>query len=379
MPSISDLAIQLLCDLVNIPSITPEDKGCQQKIAAELASLGFEIESFAYPPVDNLWATHGQGAPLFLFLGHTDVVAPGNLTQWTHPPFEATRDDHFIYGRGVADMKGSIAAMVAASRAFLSLKPNHRGTLAFLLTSDEEGPAVDGTARVISALQARGTPLTWCLVGEPSCEKTLGDTIKIGRRGSLTGHLTLVGKQGHIAYPHLADNPIHKSLRALLALTQRTWDTGDAYFPPTSYQISYIQAGKEECTNIIPSHLEVGFNFRYSPALSEQTLMATVVSILEEHPLEYRLRWVHSAKPFLTSSGPLLKAAEDAVYTVTQKKPKLSTHGGTSDGRFIAPLGVEVIEFGPVNQTIHQVNERVSWREIIELMEIYRNILLTLL
>lgn len=366
--------LTLLEELIRLPSITPNDANCQELIAARLKSLGFTIEYLPFGQVNNLWARHGDQEPLFVFAGHTDVVPPGPLENWHAPPFEPTIKEGFLYGRGTADMKGSIAAMLIACEQFLLKYPNYNGSIAFLITSDEEGPAIDGTQKVVDYLKNKGEKITWCVVGEPSSEKQLGDTIKIGRRGSLNGKLTIHGKQGHIAYPHLAQNPIHLCLPALTALCKEVWDAGHAQFPATVFQISNICAGTG-VTNVIPGSLEVLFNFRYSPAVTANLLQERVTTILQEHGLHYDLTWSCSGAPFLTPSGSLLQATKTAIQKITGITPKLSTDGGTSDGRFIAPLGCQLLELGPCNATIHQTNERICLTELTQLMHVYETLL----
>lgn len=374
----SNPTLELTQKLIQAASVTPEDAGCQPLLASHLKLLGFNIESLRFGEVDNFWARRGTAQPLFVFAGHTDVVPPGPLDQWTSPPFSPTVRDGFLYGRGAADMKSSLAAMVVACENFIKQFPAHQGSIAFLITSDEEGSAINGTRKVMEYLQARGEKLTWCIVGEPSCEKTLGDTLKIGRRGSLNGHLKIYGKQGHIAYPHLAENPIHRSLAALSLLCNTHWDDGLENFSATSLQISNLHSGTG-ATNVIPGILEVLFNFRFSPAVTAEELQQKVTAILDEHQLHYDLIWKLSGNPFLTASGQLLDATSAAIQEVTGLTPQLSTGGGTSDGRFIAPTGCEVIELGPCNDSIHQIDERVRVDDLTLLAKIYENILTKLL
>lgn len=366
--------VTFLQELIRLPSITPNDAGCQQLIADRLKALGFTIEHLPFGEVNNLWAKRGNKEPLLVFAGHTDVVPTGPLENWRTPPFEPTLHDGFLYGRGTADMKGSIAAMLIACEQFLQKYPNYTGSIAFLITSDEEGPAIDGTQKVVEYLKSKGEIITWCIVGEPSSEKKVSDTIKIGRRGSLNAKLTIYGKQGHIAYPQLAQNPIHLCLSALTALCQETWDTGHALFPPTVCQISNIHAGTG-VTNVIPGNIELLFNFRYSPATTVDLLKERVITILENHKLQYELTWSHSGAPFLTQSGTLLNAAQKSIQKIANITPILSTDGGTSDGRFIAPLGCEVLELGLCNSTIHQINECIRLTDLIQLTDIYEQIL----
>lgn len=361
-------------DLIRRPSITPLDAGCQEHISAYLASLGFISKHLPFGEVKNLWIRHGTAQPLLVFVGHTDVVPPGPLENWTTLPFGPNIREGYLYGRGAADMKGSLAAMVIACEQFITEHPDYKGSIALLITSDEEGPAQDGTQKVVKYLQTQNEDITWCIVGEPSSEKRLGDTIKIGRRGSLNGTLTVYGKQGHIAYPHLAKNPIHHCLAALTELCARAWDTGHELFPPTSFQISNIHAGTG-VTNVIPQSIEIVFNFRYSPAVTIDELKQAVTTILDRYTLGYNIHWVHSASPFLTESGTLLTATQQAIQQITGIQPRLSTDGGTSDGRFLAPLGCELLELGPCNVTIHQVNECVGVTELVQLTQIYTAIL----
>lgn len=366
--------LDLASALIARPSLTPEDAGSQDFIVDVLAPLGFSCQRLPFGNVSNLWARRGEGAPLFVFAGHTDVVPAGDLKLWTSPPFVPTVRDGALYGRGAADMKGSIAAFLAAVERFLASHPEHQGSLALLITSDEEGPAVDGTTRVVEWLRARGEIPDFCLVGEPSCEEKLGDTIKNGRRGSLNGRLTVHGRQGHVAYPSRADNPIHRSLAALQALVAASWDEGDADFPPTSFQISNLSAGTG-ADNVIPGSLSVRFNFRFSPARGEQTLRAEVEAVLRRAGLRYDLEWTLSGQPFLTRAGTLLPALQESIRQETGLRAACATHGGTSDGRFIATLGTEVVEFGLRNATIHQIDEHVDVAELRQLARIYQGLL----
>ncbi len=370
--------LELAQELVRRPSVTPEDAGCQELLAERLATLGFRIEPMPFGEVKNLWARRGNEAPLFCFAGHTDVVPPGPEEAWRFPPFQPTVRDGMLHGRGSADMKGSIAAMLTATERFLANHADHRGSLAWLITSDEEGEAVDGTVKVVETLQARGEKIDWCLVGEPSSSQRLGDTIKNGRRGSLNGRLRVKGIQGHVAYPHLARNPVHQALPALAELAAAEWDRGNEFFPPTSFQISNIHAGTG-ATNVIPGELEVVFNFRFSTENTAESLQQRTEEILGRHGLEYELEWSLSGNPFLTAAGELVDAAREAVLATTGREPELSTSGGTSDGRFIAPTGAQVIELGPLNATIHKVNEQVAVADLEQLSEIYERILVRLL
>ncbi|OBS11053.1 succinyl-diaminopimelate desuccinylase [Acidihalobacter prosperus] len=370
--------LELTRELVARASITPDDAGCQHLIAQRLAPLGFVAEHMKFGEVDNLWLRRGARKPLFCFAGHTDVVPTGPVENWISPPFTPTLRDGKLYGRGTADMKGSIAAMVTAIERFLKAHPDAPGSLALLLTSDEEGPSVDGTVKVVQTLQARNEIMDWCLVGEPSSTATPGDVIKNGRRGSLTGHLRIFGKQGHIAYPQLALNPIHEAAPALLELTRERWDDGNAHFPPTSFQISNINAGTG-AGNIIPGEMLIEFNFRYSTENTAESLQRRVDEILRRHGLQFELEWKLSGKPFLTPAGRLVDAVRAAVKAVNGSPATLSTAGGTSDGRFIAPLGVQVVELGPVNQSIHQVDEHVDAESLDSLSRIYQKLLEQLL
>ncbi len=347
-------------------------------IAERLKPLGFHIEPMRFGEVDNLWARRGTEGPLFCFAGHTDVVPTGPENRWKHPPFEAAIADGMLYGRGSADMKGSIAAFITACERFIAAHPEHKGSIAYLLTSDEEGPAVDGTVKVIETLEARNEKITWCLVGEPTSMKQLGDGVKNGRRGSLTGYLTILGVQGHVAYPHLADNPVHRFAPALNELCTTEWDRGNAYFPPTSFQIANINAGTG-ANNVIPGELEVMFNFRFSTEQTSEGLQRKVEALLDRHGLNYRLGWSLSGNPFLTQTGELLPATVAAVHEITGIKPEVNTKGGTSDGRFIAPTGAQVLELGPLNITIHKVDECVAVDDLTRLSTIYETILKKLL
>lgn len=365
--------------LMQKPSVTPCDAGCQVWLHDFLSSLGFTVQQFDRGRVKNLWARYGNTSPLFVFAGHTDVVPVGDLTLWRYPPFEPTVHDNMLFGRGACDMKGGLAAMLAAMAQFLSQKPLLRGSIGFLITSAEEGDDYnDGTPYVMEKLAEMEQIPDYCLVGEPSCSTTLGDTIKVGRRGSLTGHLNIIGKQGHVAYPQLALNPIHHAANALQALTQTTWDDGNAFFPPTSFQITRIHADAGG-NNVIPGELNITFNFRYSPVSSAESLTEKIIALLNQHELTYTLEWRHSGLPFLTQNGALLDAAQHAIQTVCGISPELSTSGGTSDGRFIAPYGVDVIELGLINKTIHQINECVTVDSLHQLTAVYEALLKQLL
>jgi succinyl-diaminopimelate desuccinylase len=370
--------LELACELIRRPSVTPDDQGCQQLLAGRLQPLGFQVEHLRYGDVDNLWARRGDASPLFVFAGHTDVVPPGPREQWETDPFDPVLRDGMLCGRGAADMKSSIAAMVTACERFIADNPGHRGSIGFLVTSDEEGPATDGTVRVVEHLQARRETIDYCLVGEPSSEEELGDVIKNGRRGSLNGRLCIRGHQGHVAYPQLAENPIHRAAPALAELAAEEWDRGNAFFPPTTFQISNINGGTG-AENVIPGELDVMFNLRFSTESSAASIRSRVTSILDRHRLDYGLEWKLSGEPFLTPAGELVDAAGEAIRQLTGKPTRLSTSGGTSDGRFIAPTGAQVLELGPVNATIHKVNECVRADSVETLTMIYERILAILL
>lgn len=370
--------IQLTKDLINRESVTPNDAGCQQLMANILSPLGFDIESMIFEDTTNMWARKGKGGPVFCFAGHTDVVPSGPVSEWLTPPFEATEKQQYIYGRGAADMKGSLAAMLVATKNFVEQHPDHKGSIAFLITSDEEGPFINGTTRVIDTLEARKEKMDWCLVGEPSSTELIGDVVKNGRRGSLTGDLVVKGVQGHVAYPHLADNPVHAAAAALDELAKQHWDNGNDFFPPTSFQISNINGGTG-AGNVIPGELKVCFNFRYSTEVTNHQLIKLVEDILNKHQLNYEIEWTFNGLPFLTDSGDLVSATQNAIKACTGRETILSTAGGTSDGRFIAPTGAQVIELGPVNATIHKVNERVKCEDLQQLVSIYQRILENLL
>lgn len=370
--------IALTQDLIKRRSVTPADEGCQELIGARLEALGFQLETMVFADTTNLWARRGDTAPVFCFAGHTDVVPPGNERNWQHPPFAAHFDGEYIHGRGAADMKGSLAAMVCATEQFIAKHPDHKGSIAFLITSDEEGPFINGTPKVVETLEQRNEKIDYALVGEPSSTAELGDVVKNGRRGSLSGSLTVFGIQGHVAYPHLAQNPIHSIAPALSALAEAEWDHGNAYFPPTTFQISNINAGTG-AGNVIPGECQVEFNFRFSTEVTAQQLQQRTEAILDAHQLDYQLNWKLNGEPFLTDSGELLTATVDSLYAIRGTGPQLSTAGGTSDGRFIAPTGAQVIELGPVNATIHKVDECVKAEDLIVLSEVYENILERLL
>lgn len=370
--------LELARDLIARPSITPDDKGCQELLGERLNALGFTLEFMNSGEVTNLWARRGKSGPVLAFAGHTDVVPTGPESAWTSPPFQPEERDGMLYGRGTADMKGSIAAMITACERFIPAHADHQGSIAFLITSDEEGIATEGTVKVIETLEARGEKIDWCLVGEPSSVKQAGDVVKNGRRGSLSGTLTVRGIQGHVAYPHLADNPVHRAMPALTELAATTWDNGNDFFPPTTFQISNIHSGTG-ATNVIPGSVEVLFNFRYSTETDAETLQKWVHQLLDRHGLDYQLDWFHSGKPFITPAGKLVEAVRAAVRDVTGMETELSTSGGTSDGRFIAPTGAQVVELGPVNATIHKVNECVSISALDQLSRMYEGILKHLL
>ena len=374
MPSTLELTKQLIAR----ESISPLDAGCQEIIIEQLKAAGFSAQRMRFGDVDNVWLRSGSDPPIFAFAGHTDVVSPGPLDLWCSPPFDPTISDGYLYGRGSADMKGSLAAMVTACIRFISEHPKHDGSIALLITSDEEGAAINGTARVVETLEQWGEKITWCLVGEPTSNRSLGDCIKHGRRGSYHGQLRLYGQQGHVAYPHLADNPIHRFGPVLTELVAEKWDQGNNFFPPTTLQISNIHAGTG-ATNIIPGHLDVMFNFRYCPEMTHHRLKERVDALLDRHNLHYDLNWTLSGEPFLTPPGELVSACGIAIQEIAGIKPELSTSGGTSDGRFIAPTGAQVIELGPVNATIHKVNEHVNVDDLELLSTIYVKIMERLL
>lgn len=370
--------LDLTLDLIARNSVTPTDAGCQQVMCDRLAAAGFTIEPLPFGNVENFWASRGTEGPVLCFAGHTDVVPTGPLEEWRSNPFVPTIRDGLLYGRGAADMKSGLAAMVTAAEAFVAECPKHRGSIAFLITSDEEGPSVDGTKRVVEHLNARRQRIDWCIVGEPSSELEIGDTIKIGRRGSFSGRLTVHGVQGHVAYPQLAENPVHTLAPALAELTSRRWDEGNEFFQPTTFQISNLNAGTG-APNVIPGELKARFNLRYSPVQTLDGLKEIVEGILRKHGIRYTLEWYLSGEPFYTPPGPLSNGAIAAVETVAGRKPKLSTGGGTSDGRFIAPMGAQVVELGVVNSTIHKVNECVRVTDIATLHAIYLQTLRNLL
>ncbi|SDT03820.1 succinyl-diaminopimelate desuccinylase [Halopseudomonas sabulinigri] len=370
--------LTLACELISRNSTTPEDADCQQLMGERLAAVGFQLEQLNFGEVDNLWARRGEQGPVLCFAGHTDVVPTGPLENWDQPPFEPIVRDGMLLGRGAADMKGSLAAMVVAAERFVRQHPDHRGSIAFLITSDEEGPATEGTVKVVETLVERGEKVDWCIVGEPSSTELVGDVVKNGRRGSLNARLVVKGKQGHVAYPHLARNPIHLAAPALAALAAESWDEGNAFFPPTSFQISNIHSGTG-ATNVVPGELEALINFRFSTESTVEGLQARVRDLLDQHGLEYELHWTVSGLPFLTEPGALLDGVAAAIKQVTGRDTQPSTSGGTSDGRFIATMGTQVVELGPVNATIHQVNECIKAADLDILTDIYEATLVRLL
>ncbi len=370
--------LELCCELIRRPSVTPRDEGCQALMIERLHKLGFTCTELPFGEVNNFWAERGTQGPILVFAGHTDVVPTGPIEQWHTPPFEPTLIDGTLFGRGSADMKGSLAAMLVACEEFVAQHPDHPGRIGFLITSDEEGPAVDGTVKLLEYLRQQGQSIDWCLVGEPSSSHTLGDVIKNGRRGSLGAVLTIKGVQGHIAYPHLADNPIHRALPALQSLASHVWDQGNEFFPPTSLQISNINGGTG-ATNVIPGEVEIQFNFRFSTAVTDAQLRQRTEAILEAQQLDFDIQWQLSGQPFLTASGELVDAVVDSIREVTGLDTELSTAGGTSDGRFIAPTGAQVVELGPINATIHKLNEQVLAADLPRLAAIYKRILERLL
>jgi len=367
--------VDLTGELIRRASLTPDDAGCQALLGARLRRAGFAVESLRFGDVDNLWATHGSGDPVFVFLGHTDVVPSGPETDWSSPPFEPTIRNGCLYGRGAADMKSGVAAMTLALEAFVGARPQHRGTVALLLTSDEEGPRnVDGVRRVADEFRRRGQRIDWCVVGEPSSAQRLGDVVRVGRRGSLSGRLFVRGVQGHVAYPDKVRNPIHLAAPALAELGATRWDEGNAEFPPTSFQISNVHAGTG-ALNVVPGALEAAFNFRYCTASTAQSLRERTENILQRHGLDFTLQWDLSGEPFLTRSGALREAVENAAKDICGIVPKADTGGGTSDARFIAPLGAEVVEVGPVNASIHKIDECIALEELDALPELYRRVI----
>ncbi len=365
--------IELTQQLIRRPSLSPDDAGCQALLIARLEAIGFHVEQMLIDDTLNFWATRGQGETL-AFAGHTDVVPPGDANRWINPPFEPTIRDGMLFGRGAADMKGSLAAMVVAAERFVAMHPNHKGRLAFLITSDEEASAKNGTVKVVERLMAHSERLDYCLVGEPSSTEVVGDVVKNGRRGSMTANLTIHGVQGHVAYPHMAENPVHRAMPALNALVATEWDRGNEFFPPTSMQIANVQAGTGS-NNVIPGEFFVQFNFRFSTELTDQMIKDRVAALLDSYQLRYTLEWVVSGQPFLTSRGKLVEAVVKAVSHYNEIKPQLLTTGGTSDGRFIARMGAQVVELGPVNATIHKINECVKAADLQTLSRMYQRIM----
>ena len=369
--------LALAKDLISRQSVTPEDAGCQDLMIERLKALGFEIEVMVFEDTTNFWARRGTEAPLFAFAGHTDVVPAGPIEQWNTKPFEPTIVDGFLHGRGAADMKGSLASMIVAVEQFIAKHPDHTGSIGFLITSDEEGPFINGTVRVVEALMARGENIDMCIVGEPSSTEYVGDVVKNGRRGSITGDLTVKGTQGHVAYPHLANNPVHSSLLAINELATTEWDKGNDYFPPTSFQIPNVSAGTG-VSNVIPGEFNVQFNLRFSTELNNDIIVERITNTLDKYDFEYDLKWTFNGDPFLTDAGSLLDAIMDAVGHVNDVKPALLTTGGTSDGRFIARMKGQVVELGPVNATIHKVNECVKVADLEKLTDMYERTLVNL-
>jgi len=367
-------ALELTLELMRRASVSPEDQGCLDVIGERLAAIGFDNERLPFGPVDNLWSRRGRAAPVLCFAGHTDIVPAGPRENWASDPFVPQIRDGRLYGRGAADMKSGLAAMVVATERFIARNADHRGTLAFLLTSDEEGPSIDGTRRVIETLQSRNEHIDWCVIGEPSSHEVLGDTIKVGRRGSLSGRLTIHGTQGHVAYPQLADNPVHRFAPALAELADTRWDAGNEFFQPTGFQVSNIAAGTG-APNVIPGELQLRFNLRFSTVQTVETLQRAVIAILDRHGLDYTLEWFVSGQPFLTAPGALTDLVLLAVREVTGRTPVASTTGGTSDGRFIAPTGAQVVEVGVVNATIHKVDEHVEVADIDVLARVYERVM----
>ncbi len=374
----ADPSLELAKALIARPSVTPDDHGCQALLRARLEAAGFKIEEMQFGDVSNLWANHGAGSPLLVFAGHTDVVPSGPVEAWTHPPFSPTEVDGYLYGRGAADMKSSLAAMVTAMETFVARRPSHAGTLAVLFTSDEEGPATDGTVKVVEALRARGVHIDYCVVGEPTSKRVLGDTVKNGRRGSLSGSLTVRGVQGHVAYPAQANNPIHGFARAVEQLLRTEWDQPTIYFPATTFQITNVSAGTG-ATNVIPGVLHAEFNLRFSSMVTPDALRHRVEGILHDQGLDFHVAWTLSGMPYLTERGRLTEAVVSAVRERLHVVPEFSTGGGTSDGRFIAPTGAEVIELGPVNETVHRVDECIRREDPARLASAYEHIMEALL
>ncbi len=371
---LKDPTITLLCDLIRRHSVTPDDAGCQALLSERLEPLGFDCETLQFNDVTNLWARRGNASPVLCFAGHTDVVPPGNEAEWSSPPFEPTFRNGNLYARGSADMKSGLAAMIVAIEEFLEEHPDVAGSIALLITSDEEGPARDGTLKVMEALEERGESIDWCVLGEPSSQTELGDVVRIGRRGSLSGMLTVKGVQGHVAYPQLADNPIRRFAPVLAELHDIHWDDGNEYFPPTSFQVVDVRAGIG-APNVTPGELSARFNFRYSTEWTHESLQEKVHTVFDGHDIDYELNWHLSGKPFLTQPGKLVNAVHQAVTELTGSAPELSTGGGTSDGRFISPAGVDVVELGPVNASIHKIDEHVSVDDVVALTQMYKRIM----
>ena len=370
--------LSLLKNLVQRESVTPNDAGCQALLISRLEALGFTCETMIFEDTTNLWARKGTKSPLFCFAGHTDVVPSGPEHLWKYPPFSATVDNGYLYGRGTADMKSGVAAFIIAVEQFLALHNDHNGSIALLITSDEEGPFINGTTRVIDVLEARNEKIDYCIVGEPSSTSQVGDVIKNGRRGSLTADLTVIGKQGHVAYPHLVKNPIHKALLALDELAKAQWDNGNQYFPATSFQITNFNAGTG-ASNIVPGDLKVQFNFRYSTELTAETIITKVERLLTDHNINFEVNWTYNGSPFITEPGSLTDSVALSIKEITGINTELSTSGGTSDARFIAPTGAQVIELGPCNKTIHQINECINIKDVETLVDIYQRTLEKLL
>jgi succinyl-diaminopimelate desuccinylase len=370
--------LELTQNLMARRSVTPADEGCQDLMIGRLEALGFQIERLRYGNVENFWARRGNAGPVFCFAGHTDVVPTGPLEEWRSDPFAPSVRDGVLFGRGAADMKSGLAAMVTATEEFVAAHPKHKGSITYLITSDEEGPSVDGTKRVVETLSSRKERIDWCIVGEPSSEQTIGDTVKVGRRGSFSGRLTVHGVQGHVAYPHMAENPVHTLAPALAELTSREWDKGTEHFQPTTFQVSNINAGTG-APNVIPGELKARFNLRYSPIQTQDGLKEVVEGILRKHGVRFTIEWYVSGEPFYTAPGVLSDAVGGAIHDVVGSRPKLSTGGGTSDGRFIATLGAQIVELGVVNTTIHKVNECVRIEELDALHRMYFNVLRRLL
>ncbi len=366
--------LALAFDLISRPSVTPEDAGCQALMIQRLTKLGFDVEEMPFGDVKNFYAKRGNEGPNLCFAGHTDVVPTGPESEWINPPFEPKIIDGKLFGRGAADMKGSLASMVVAVEEFVTANPDHKGQISFLITSDEEGPFVDGTTRVVDALMERKEKVDWCIVGEPSSTNQLGDIIKNGRRGSFSGNLTIYGKQGHVAYPHLAQNPIHLAAPVIAELSETHWDEGNDFFPPTSFQVSNISSGTG-ATNVVPGTLNTQFNLRFSSELDFDKIKARILAILEKHDVKHDIEWTYNGLPFLTRPGELVDAIVKSVEDSVKITPELSTSGGTSDGRFIAKMGTQVVELGPVNATIHQINECVEAESLNQLTNIYRKTL----